>query len=341
MSDIVATNAAVTLRRALIVVLALCCLAATPARADGCTLVNRDQAERAVELLGAVEQLLYEDWFSPLSVHGVRWTRSGFLYQVEVNGDQVLNLSAVYVPAKDGAHFDNLGAMLGCGSGNAPERISREAFSDQPVLAHKPDEDSWQPPQALEGLLELPELERAWYAGTQQAPAAPVAAYAHPSRDAAVHQRVAAITELPFLEYGYERPGAIVLERREGWYRIALQSGSAWVSSDDAGAFHGVASLYAENLSYLSVDWDGRLYATPDPSAKSRWLRPVWRRHLGGEIPVNVTETRVVAGMLWLRLAITWPSPCSGDDSSVLASGWVPARSAAKTMNAWYFSRGC
>lgn len=335
------TYSSTRLRHALFVGIALFCANILSARADSCTLVNRDQAEQAVAALVAAGHILYENWFSPLLVREARWKRSGFLYQVEVNGDGPLNLSAVYVPGGNAAHFENLGAKLGCSAGNAPERIPRAAFSDNPVAAYAPDVDSWQPPRALEGLLELPELERAWYAGTQETPPAPVAAYAGPTRDAGIREQVTAITALPTLEYGYERPGAIVLEQRAGWYRIALTSGSGWVVADDAGAFHSVATLLAESLTHLTVGWDGRLHAAPAPSAQSRWLEPVWRRHMGGEIPVNVVETRTVADMLWLRIEITWPSPCSGDEPSVLATGWAPVRGAGDSMNVWFSSRGC
>src|SRR5688500_17665336 len=40
--------------------------------------------------------------------------------------------------------------------------------------------------------------------------------------------------DLPALEYDYEMPAAIVVERQSGWFRIKLSQGSGWIKASTA-----------------------------------------------------------------------------------------------------------
>jgi hypothetical protein len=147
--------------------------------------------------------------------------------------------------------------------------------------------------------------------------------------------------DLPYREYGYERPGAEVLERRPGWYRIVLAEGEGWVAAEQAGDFHGLHALVAENLSFLAPAWDGRLWAEPDRGGAARALSPPWRRMMGDKIAVEVGPARRVEGELWFRVEIVWPPPCGSAEPAILTAGWVPAYAASGAPAVWYWSRGC
>ena len=42
------------------------------------------------------------------------------------------------------------------------------------------------------------------------------------------------------MEYAYEEPGAVVLERRGKWFRVRLNSGSAWLEASAQDEFYGL-----------------------------------------------------------------------------------------------------
>src|SRR5690349_19132935 len=52
--------------------------------------------------------------------------------------------------------------------------------------------------------------------------------------------------ELPTLEYDYEMPAAIVLDHREGWYKVRLQDRSAWLKASPVDRFMPLKDLYEE-----------------------------------------------------------------------------------------------
>lgn len=314
--------------------------AATSAYADGCMLVDRQTADRAVAILRDADRVLYDNWFAPLQLGNVDWTRSGFLYQVRANDNLLLDLGRVYVPSADAGAYEHLGTRLGCSSGDVPTRIPWAPFSGEPNPACECADDDWAPKIKLLGLLAFPELEAAWYDSIRNAPPPPVQVQVTPDPGGAVQAEIAALTDIPTREYGYERPGAMVLEQRPGWYRVALREGSGWVASDKAGPYHPLEEMLVDSLSYLTSAWEGAMASAPAAPAL-RWLHPAWRRHMGGEIMVDVRETRWVNAELWLRLDVLWPAPCSGEDSAIIHSGWVPAYGESGSVNVWFNSRGC
>lgn len=314
--------------------------AASSAHGDGCMLVDRQTADRAVAILRDVDRILYDDWFAPLHLGNADWTRAGFLYQVRANDNLSLDLDRVYVPSADVAAYEHLGTQLGCSGGDGPMRIPSTPFSAEPNPAHDYADDDWAPKRKLLGLLAFPELEAAWYDSTRNALPPPVEVQVTPDPAAALQAEIASITDLPTREYGYERPGAMVLEQRAGWYRLALNEGSGWVASDQAGPYHPLEEMLVDSLSYLTSVWDGAMAAAP-AAPILRWLHPAWRRHMGGEVMVDVRETQWVNAELWLRLDVLWPAPCSGEDSTIIHSGWVPAYAESGSVNVWFNSRGC
>lgn len=141
--------------------------------------------------------------------------------------------------------------------------------------------------------------------------------------------------ELPTQEYGYEAPGAIVVDAREGWYKVRLGIGSGWVPATGA-EFYSLQSLYGDREAYLTDQWNGRISGTPAgagraaPSSSSR------------EPMVRVRRSSRVKGTLWFFVEILNESSCiAAREPQVVASGWVPAHGATGEPIIWFASRGC
>jgi hypothetical protein len=323
-------------------------LAAGSARANGCGSLDRDTAGKAVALVRAAGTVIGDDWFAPVPVARVAWAHAGFLYRVVVNDDLALDLRTTYLPGDDPATYTNLGWLLGCGREDMPRTISRTPFvtAGDPhavvgALPSRDDDGGYQPAQPLIGIVELPALEAAWYDPTRPPPERPLTVFAEADTTSAVRAEIGKLEALPYREYDYEQAGAVVLERRPNWYRIALRQGDGWIRARDAGTFRGLEQLVRENLSYLAHAWEGRIYAAPAAPAEFRILAPAWRRKMGEEIAVEVREARRVGSELWFRIEIIWPPPCGAGQPGVLSDGWVPAFASSGAPAVWYWSRGC
>ena len=311
-------------------------LVTTPARADRCALVDRDTADAAVAIIGEAGSVLFDDWFAPIAVADVRWTREGFLYRVVVNGDVGLDLAYGYVPGDDGATYESLGWKVGCGDDGTPKSIPAGPFA--PTTGN---EVAATPGAGRIGLVELPALDAwDWTTGAARQPK-PITVYAAAALDANTRATLEGWDDLPNDEYGYERAGAIALERRDGWTRIALGGGSGWIAPADAGAFHAHETLVTTGLAYLAEAWDGRLWAASGGAGPARAIDPAWRRHLGQHIGVETLDAIRIDGVLWLHVAIVWPPPCLGDPPRRIVAGWVTALAPSGPPTVWFHSRGC
>jgi hypothetical protein len=192
------------------------------------------------------------------------------------------------------------------------------------------------------GLLELPRV----FGPPPEAqgapvPLAPVQAYASPARDSPVVATIKTPDDVIRREYTYEAPAAVVRERRDGWYRIALTGGrDAWVSAAEAGDFHPVTDLLPGRLAYLNEHWDGWIWPSPGAGYPMRSER---KSESGRqEYPVNIIETQDIGDTLWLRIELLGRSPCEGTETpKVVHAGWVSAYTAEGKLVAWFYSRGC
>ena len=153
--------------------------------------------------------------------------------------------------------------------------------------------------------------------------------------------RIAAPADIEALEYDYEASGAVVYELARNAYRVRLSDGRyGWLRTSDAGSFHSLMSLYAESLTYLTGEWDGRVFETP-PTSDTSSSRPGRFRRNDDETPVDVVEGKEdQAGRLWVRIEVL-SSVCSAEEPRVLDRGWVPAHDAKGQLNVWFWSRGC
>jgi hypothetical protein len=207
-------------------------------------------------------------------------------------------------------------------------------------------------------------------AGYATGPVNPVPVYASPSSSAAViaHLDTSGISltdgtrscewirdlDVPtsprgcvFTESDYEIPSLAVLERRNGWVRIALDNDATrfgWVRESEQ--FHALADLLGSDtrLTYLTARWDRTLYESPGSTAPGRGGRTARTSDKSvrgnGEAPYRAIGRAVVDGRLWLRVEIL-DEVCGDQDPRVIDIGWVPAQSPAGTQWAWFWSRGC
>jgi len=125
-------------------------------------------------------------------------------------------------------------------------------------------------------------------------------------------------------EYAYEALGAVVYDQRESWYLIEFIRDSTrllgWVSERHSGAFHSLEHLLRDGLAFLTAAWDQRLYATPRAFLTTS---PPADRH---QRDINVKQTRMSGGILWLEVEILAPGHCAaGERPRVTARGWIPA----------------
>ena len=314
---------------------------ADPVTADVCAWVDRATADKAVERIHQAGALLGHDWFREIAVRKLEIRRDGQHYEIILNGNSALDLAYVYLP-EGRLDYRNLGRQFDCLGDRTPEVIPRQAFLSPAeatgfsAAPWQPDPDRHAPPTlpGLIGLLQIPELEKTTdgEVAVRRAPdvAAPVVGFAATWRNIAS------------AEYDYGRPGAIVLERKAGWYRVALSNGTGgWIAEDDAGGFHGYPKLVAEGLAYLTNDWPGGLYDKAGDPAPARIIAAAWRDKMGGTPNVSVTGIAHLENSFWFKVTVLWPEPCSGEESKTIAEGWLPAYGKAGRPSIWFYSRGC
>lgn len=192
------------------------------------------------------------------------------------------------------------------------------------------------PNAQLVGLLELPGLLPS-PDGTP-APHRPRTLRVAPAEDAAVRAEVRRPATLATREYAYEAPGAVVIARRPGWYRLRLaDGGDGWLRAGDAGAFHPLAALVVNRLNYLTRHWDGWVW----PAAGAGYPQLVDRRVPGDEQPARVLAAEAIGDTLWLQVEVLDRDPCVDGEARGVHAGWVPAYTPGGELVAWFHSRGC
>lgn len=75
--------------------------------------------------------------------------------------------------------------------------------------------------------------------------------------------------ELPTLEYSNESPAAIVLAAQDGWFKVRLAAGAAWLRASRHDRFISMADLFSEHptLTALTEAHTGPLRETPGAAA--------------------------------------------------------------------------
>jgi hypothetical protein len=144
--------------------------------------------------------------------------------------------------------------------------------------------------------------------------------------------------ELPTREYANESPAAIVLDKQDGWFKIRVAGGAAWLKASVRSRFMPMADLFGEypTLTAITNEFKGPLLEEPGgaPLAKST-------PELAA--PVRVLEVRSVGDEVWLHLAVMSHSVCDAERGppDVLMLGWSLAYGASGEPTVWFASRGC
>jgi hypothetical protein len=143
-------------------------------------------------------------------------------------------------------------------------------------------------------------------------------------------------SELPTLEFDYEMPGAIVVEQRDGWFRIRLANRSAWVKASLAGRFMPLAELYEEFVGVTRINESFTARLTSGPGAAAG---PIMPAVTAGQ-PVRVVEIRGS----WIQVEVMSNSACTAADHGppeIVATGWLPLHDRDGRPAIWFSSRGC
>jgi hypothetical protein len=143
----------------------------------------------------------------------------------------------------------------------------------------------------------------------------------------------------PTWESGYEQPAMVAIATEPGgWVKVITnQKGTAgWVRSDEG--FTPLADLLgADRLTYVTADWDGKIYPDPGAAAFTKFAAPSAERR---DVHFKTLDTQVLDGKLWLKVQLI-SNPCSEEEVRELATGWIPAETRDGTVWAWFYSRGC
>ena len=142
--------------------------------------------------------------------------------------------------------------------------------------------------------------------------------------------------ELPTREYDYEMPAAIVLEHKEGWFKIRLHQSSAWLKASVVDRFMPLSDLFEEftGVTEINESFNGRLARAPGAT--------------GGPIMMRVTPNQAVRVVEirndWIHVEVLSNSACTAANDGppkVISEGWLPLHDQKGEPTVWFSSRGC
>ena len=141
---------------------------------------------------------------------------------------------------------------------------------------------------------------------------------------------------LPTREYDYAMPAAVVLEQRDGWFKIRLHQGSAWLKASVVDRFMPLSELFEEftGVTEISEAYTGRLAKGPGVAGGPIMMR------VSPSQPVRVVEVRDS----WIHVEVLSNSACTaGSDGppEVISEGWLPLHDPKGEPTVWFSSRGC
>jgi hypothetical protein len=113
-----------------------------------------------------------------------------------------------------------------------------------------------------------------------------------------VHGSGGGASELPSEEHDYEDPAAIVLERRDRWFRVRLSDGSAWLRATDRDEYFPLPELLQRAMAHLTDSWDGAIFAEPAGATRVP-VPPDPRRRVIGYL---VTDDEEAAPTTWISI---------------------------------------
>jgi hypothetical protein len=148
--------------------------------------------------------------------------------------------------------------------------------------------------------------------------------------------RGASKEDLPTREFDYEMPGAIAVDRRDGWIKIRLHDGAAWLKPSVVDRFMPLSDLYEEFVGVTSINKSFRARLVSTPGLTRGPILP----QVSPAQPVRVAEIRDE----WVKVELLNNSVCSAADNGppeVIATGWLPLHDTDGEPTIWFSSRGC
>jgi hypothetical protein len=174
----------------------------------------------------------------------------------------------------------------------------------------------------------------------------PLKLYERPSRFSKVVGVISGRDDFFNKEYDYEASGAVVFARSgnllQSWYYIRGGKVSGWLSSSDTARFYSYEVLVRDRSTYMTADWDRKLWDAPgfdQPCQRQRLPKRIEEDHPLTSCGVKVQDSRTVKGQLWFKVQLQSLSPAGPEWRG--ACGWVPAYDSQGAVNVWFFSRGC
>jgi hypothetical protein len=142
--------------------------------------------------------------------------------------------------------------------------------------------------------------------------------------------------ELPTREYDYEMPAAVVVDRQEGWFKIRLHQGAAWLKASVADRFMPLSDLFEEftGVTEINQSFTGRLSNAPGVATGPIMMR------MKPQQPVRVVEIRGE----WIHVEVLSNSACTAANDGppeVISHGWLPLHDQKGEPTVWFSSRGC
>ena len=146
--------------------------------------------------------------------------------------------------------------------------------------------------------------------------------------------------ELPTLEFDYEMPAAVVLDRRDAWFKIRLHERAGWLKASVVDHFMPLSELYDEFAGVTAINqaFSGRLSSAP-----GALTGPILPRVAPNQ-PVRVSEIRESLGRAWVMVEVLSNSACTAykdGPPEVIATGWLPLHDDVGEPTVWFSSRGC
>ena len=139
-------------------------------------------------------------------------------------------------------------------------------------------------------------------------------------------------------EHGYEMKSLEAYKEAEGWYMAGFISDgvrkTGWISPADVVEFRSFKELLVNSMTYLTDDWDGRVWKEPNVDAPYSYFTLPYT-------DVNIVDSKSVGPELWFKVEILSVGPCEAEEPKIVVVGWIKAYSKTGDVNVWFYSRGC
>ena len=172
----------------------------------------------------------------------------------------------------------------------------------------------------------------------------PIKLYAATAAGARIIATIKKLEDAELTDHGYEEASAVTYQARNGWYRIGYLSGNriaqGWIRSEDVVKYRSLETLLVNRMSYLTEHWNKQLWKSPLASSQYRKVKQKNENASSG-YDARIITTKRTAARLWLKVEVLGGEGCEYDTRKVIARGWIPAHSAAGSLTAWFYSRGC